>query len=216
MERHGFAMKIHPGQTAKFRCGLGQIWKELTAFLDAHHMKNFSIWNAENLVFGYYETDQVIVFTEEDKKQVATWEETYGGSYTWVSTPFEEMRLMYHDFGIVRESKELIRHRVFMTKLVEGMAEEYKARHDVLVEARGDKVTEGPDSNFSIWNAGAYIFGYNEIDTTMEHDKTEEERQAYINLETKMLEIMSWITNDVDWITGECHESVKRLAWHTS
>ena len=33
---------------------------------------------------------------------------------------------------------------------------------------------------------------------------------------TKMLEIMSWITNDVDWITGECHESVKRLAWHTS
>mgnify|MGYP006371022483 CR=1 FL=1 len=30
----------------------------------------------------------------------------------------------------------------------------------------------------------------------------------------KMLEIMSWLTNDVDWITGECHETIKRLAWH--
>ncbi len=214
MERHGFAMKICAGKTAEFRHGLGEIWKELTEFLDTHNMRNFSIWNAENIVFGYYETNDVIVFTDKDRQKVAVWEQTYGHSYQWISTPFKEMRLMYHDFGIVRTSKELIRHRVFMTKLSEGMEEEYKARHDTLVMERGERVTEGPDSNFSIWNAGGYIFGYNEIDITMEHDKTEEERQADIKWETKMLEIMSWITNDVDWITGECHESVKRLAWH--
>ncbi len=214
MERHTFALKINIGKVSEFRQGLGKIWNELTTFLDAHGMKNFSIWNAEDLIFGYYETEDVLEFTEEDKKQVAVWEDAYGEAYTWISVPFEDMRLMYHDFGVVRESKELIRHRVFMTKLVPGAEEEYKARHDALVEARGDKVTEGPDSNFSIWSAGGYIFGYNEIDTTMECERTEADRQSDIAWETKMLEIMSWITNDVDWITGERHENVKRLAWH--
>ncbi len=214
MERHAFAMKINTGKVTEFRQGLGKVWPELTAFLDAHEMKNFSIWNAEDLVFGYYETDNELIFTEDDKKQVSIWEKTYGEAYTWISTPFENMRLMYHDFGIVRESKELIRHRVFLTKLVSGAEEEYKARHDALVEARGDQVTKGPDSNFSIWSAGGYIFGYNEIDTTMEGERTEADKENDVAWETKMLEIMSWITNDVDWITGECHESVKRLAWH--
>lgn len=214
MERHGFAMKINPGKTAEFRQGLGKIWIELTEFLDNRGMKNFSIWSVQDIIFGYYETENDFVFTQEDKKQAQLWEDAYGSAYEWISVPFEEMRLMYHDFGIVRESKELIRHRVFMTKLKEGAEEEYKKRHDALVAARGEKVTEGPDSNFSIWHAGGYIFGYNEIDITMEHDNTEEERRADIAWETKMLEIMTWLTNDVDWITGECHESVKRLAWH--
>lgn len=214
MQRHAFAMKVKTGHMAAFRSGLGSIWKELISFLDAHEMVNFSIWNVEQMIFGYYETGDEFAFTEEDKEVVAKWEETYGDSYTWISTPFEEMRLMYHDFGIVRESKELIRHRVFITKLVPGMEEEYKIRHDALVDARGDKITEGPDSNFSIWNAGGYIFGYDEIDTSMEREATEEDKANTIAWETKMLEIMSWITDDVDWITGEHHENIKRICYH--
>ena len=215
MERHGFAIKIKPGHTGMFRRGLGEIWKEFTLFLDKHEASNFSMWNVENIVFGYYETKNKLVFTESDKEQVAQWEELYGNSFEWISTPFVEMRLMYHDFGIVRENKELIRHRVFITKLKSGAEEEYKRRHDALIETRGGAVTQGPDSNFSIWSAGGYVFGYNEIDITMEQDKTEEELRSDILWETKMLEIMTWLTNDVDWITGESHESVKRLAWHT-
>lgn len=214
MKRHTFAMEIKHDKMVDFRRNLGQIWAELTAFLDALKMTNFSIWNVQHIIFGYYETDDDFVFTESDKKQVMMWEKQYGDSYTWISTPFEDMRLMYHDFGIVRESKELIRHRVFVTKLVHGMEEEYKKRHDTLVNARGDMVNPGPDSNFSIWYAGGYIFGYNEIDTTMEHEMTDEERANTIQWEKWMLEIMSWLTNDVDWIIGECHESVKRLGWH--
>lgn len=159
MKRHAFALKVKKREMSSFRSGLGKVWPELTAFLDEHRMSNFSIWNAEDLIFGYYETDDDFVFTEDDKAKVAGWEETYGDSYSWISVPFEDMRLMYHDFGIVRESKELIRHRVFMTRLMDGMEEEYKARHDALAEARGEQVTEGPDSNFSIWYAGGYIFG---------------------------------------------------------
>lgn len=214
MERHGFAMEVKQGRMADFRSGLGKIWQELTSFLDERGMVNFSMWNVEQMIFGYYETEDGFAFTEADKEKAAAWEAKYGDSFTWISTPFEEMRLMYHDFGIVRQSKELIRHRVFITKLVPGAEEEYKARHDALVEARGDKVTEGPDSNFSIWNAGGYIFGYDEIDTTMERDQTEADKEATRTWEVKMLEIMSWFTDDVDWITGECHENIKRICWH--
>ena len=72
----------------------------------------------------------------------------------------------------------------------------------------------GPDSNFSIWSAGGYIFGYDEIDTTMEVEETEESREQTVTWEMRQLGIMDWITNDVDWMTGEVHADVKRLAWH--
>lgn len=214
MKRHTFALKIRVGKVSRFRSGLGQVWPQLTTFLDKRRISNFSIWNVENIIFGYYETDDDFAFTESDKMKVAKWEAEYSDAYSWISTPFEDMRLMYQDFGIVRECKELIRHRVFITKLVPGAEEEYKKRHDALVEARGCEITKGPDSNFSIWYAGGYIFGYDEIDTTMEHEMTDEERESTIRWEKRMLEIMSWLTNDVDWITGEWHESVRRLGWH--
>lgn len=214
MRRHTFALEIKSGMTAEFRRNLGEIWSELTTFLDERNIFNFSIWNVEHIVFGYYETEDSFSFVEQDKMRVAEWEAKCSGSYSWLSQPFEDMRLMYHDYGIVRESKELIRYRVFITKLIEGAEEEYKKRHDALIEARGNKITAGPDSNFSIWCAGGYIFGYNEIDTTMEHEITETEKENTICWETHMLEIMSWLTNDVDWITGEYHANIQRLAWH--
>ena len=214
MKRHTFALEIEQGKIHEFRNRLGVIWKEFTAFLDEREITNFSIWNAENIVFGYFESKDDFAFQEKDREKAAGWENSGQKVYRWISTPFEDMRLMYHDFGVIRESKELIRHRVFMTRLKEGAEEEYKRRHDALIMERGEEITKGPDSNFSIWNAGGYIFGYNEIDTTMEHEMTEEEREASIQWETHMLEIMSWITNDVDWITGEVHESIKRLGWH--
>ena len=214
MKRHTFAMEIKSGEMGNFRRGLGEIWSDLVDFLDVKKIKNFSIWNVERIIFGYFETTDEFVFSESDRKIVSDWEDIYQDTYNWISTPFEPMRLMYHDFGIVRECKELIRHRIFVTKLKPGMEEEYKARHDALVEARGNNVTQGPDSNFSIWNAGGYIFGYNEIDTTMEHEMTHDEKTNTIQWEKRMLEIMDWLTNDVDWITGQCHESIRRLGWH--
>lgn len=212
MERHAFALQMKEGKSGDFRANLGKVWPDLKDFLDAHQAYNFSIWTVENMVFGYFETEGALVYSDADKEVVANWEAAYGDAYTWVSTPFQEMRLMYHDFGIVRPCKELIRHRVFITKLVPGTEEEYKRRHDALVDARGDKITQGPDSNFSIWNAGGYIFGYNEIDTTMEHNITPEERESDRAWETRMLEIMSWLTDDVDWLTGQHHDNIRRIA----
>ena len=107
MERHAFAMKVKDGQMNAYRTRLGEIWKELTAFLDRNQIKNFSIWNV-----------------------------------------------------------------------------------------------------------GGYIFGYDEIDTTMAIDETPQAREATVAWETRQLGIMDWITNDVDWMTGEWHPVSRRLAWH--
>ena len=214
MERHSFAMEIKEGKKNEYRQKLGEIWPELTAFLDQEKVHNFSIWNCKSLIFGYYETDETSEFSEEKKAKIQALTSRIDNTFIWISTPGENMRLMYHNFGIVRKSKELIRHRMFMTKLKPGCEEEYKARHDGLVAARGDKIDPGPDSNFSIWSAGGYIFGYNEIDTTMEKEETPEAHEATVAWETRQLGIMDWITNDCDWLTGQVHSASVRLAWH--
>lgn len=214
MERHAFALEINQGMMNQFRQKLGEVWEETTGFLDRNQIRNFSLWNCAAFVFGYYETDENPTLPEEELAVKSSILDSFEGMVRWISMPGEGMRLMYHDFGIVREKKELIRHRVFMTHLKPGCEEEYKRRHDALVEARGGVPDPGPDSNFSIWSAGGYIFGYDEIDTTMEKEETPQAREETIAWETRQLGIMDWITNDVDWMTGEHHPSVIRLAWH--
>ena len=207
MKRNTFAMQIREGKKDAFRQALGQVWETASAWMDRCGIHNFSLWTAADLVFGYYETDETDGIPEEAKGAFGELFGKFEESGNWLSRPGQEMRLMYHDFGIVRENKELIRHRMFMTKLKPGCAEEYKRRHDGLIEQRGDTIDPGPDSNFSIWSDGTYIFGYNEIDTTMEKEETAEEHDVTVAWETRQLEIM-------DWLTGEVHDAVKRIAWH--
>ncbi len=207
MNRLTLAARILPEQGASFRQALGKEWPQIRTFLTTHALKNFSLWQAEDLVFAYAEGGEAGL----DLVPVL---EPFAGLMEILPHP---MRLMYSDIGIVREDKHLIRHRVFMTRLEPGAEEEYKHRHDVLSEeslaARGGAPSPGPDSNFTIWSSGGYIFGYDEIDTTMEHPMTEEEKVSTVAWETRMFEIMHWITNDCDWISGEHHAQVQRIAY---
>ena len=214
MKRHAFAFKVAEEKKGEFRRQLGICWPQITVFLDAKGLKNFSLWSAADFGFGYYESADDIIYTAEEKETAAKIIDSFEGLVEWISRPGSEMRLMYHNFGTVRENKELIRHRVFMTKLKPDCAEEYKRRHDALVEARGNVPDPGPDSNFSIWSDGNYIFGYDEIDTSMETDETPEAHENTVAWETRQLGIMDWITNDCDWLTGEVHADVVRLAYH--
>ena len=191
MERHSFAMEIKKGKKNEYRQILGEIWPDLTAFLDQEKVHNFSIWNCDSLIFGYYETDENNEFSEEKKASIQALTSRIDHTFTWISTPGENMRLMYHNFGVVRENKELIRHRMFITRLKPDCEEEYKARHDGLVAAREGR-----------------------IDTTMETEETPEAHEATVSWETRQLGIMDWITNDCDWLTGTVHSASVRLAWH--
>ena len=166
---------------------------------------NFSVWGVEDVICGYGECGGGAAFRLPDALTKAL-----EGRAELICPP-GTMRLMYHDIGVVRQDKSLIRHRVFITKLKPGCEEEYKRRHDALIEARGDAVCEGPDSNFTIWNGAGYIFGYCEKVKSFDHDMTAEEKESTVAWETRQLEIMDWLTDDVDWITGEKHDPIQRV-----
>ncbi len=65
MKRNAFAMKLKEGKRAAYGALLGENWKELTAQLDAAGFSNFSIWNADDLLFGYCECADGHELTEE-------------------------------------------------------------------------------------------------------------------------------------------------------
>ena len=168
-------------------------------------IENFSLWTVDKYIFGYGES------LREDSTAFDTVFEKLPEGLELICSP-GSMRLMYHCIGIIREDKTLIRHRVFVTRLKPGCEEEYKRRHDRLIEARGDTVPEGPESNFTIWYGDGHIFGYCELVRSYDtHIPTEDETAATVAWETRGLEIMDWLTDDVDWITGEKHPHIRQL-----
>ena len=209
MYRHSFAFKIEDGRVGTVLTEIGRAFQSIKKAAIKNEADNFSLWRCDSFFFGYYETN-------DDRKDPVTGElmksvmQVIEEEAEWTSDFSKDMREMYQDYGIVRKDKSMIRHRVFMTHLLNSETEEYKRRHDALVEARTE-VDPGPDSNFTIWNYGDYIFGYDEIDTSMEHEMTGEEKKDTIAWETKMLEIMEWITDDVDWITDMHHSHVLKV-----
>lgn len=212
MRRKTFALRIKPNMKEEFKKRFGSLEPELITVLNNWGVKNFSVWCIEDLVFGYFEEYGDAAASQDKKAIVERWRVYMQNCYEDISLPgINPMRLMYEDIGIVREDKTKIRHRVFVTRLKPGCAEEYKRRHDDLIASRNGKINEGPESNFTIWYAENYIFGYCELDKSMEKEPTEEERQAVIAWETRMLEIMDWLTDDVDWLTGLKHDKIEQL-----
>ena len=126
MRRTTFVLRLE-GDRAQ---GIAAV-KAIRAEFEKAGLENFSVWHMEQYLFGYGENgnlaalDAAFALLPSDVKLVCA-----PGT----------MRQMYHDIGIVREDKSLIRHRVFATKLKTGCEEEYKRRHDGLIEARGDIV----------------------------------------------------------------------------
>ena len=209
MERHSFAFRIKKGKLADFLKDYGNKWNSIRSNIKDFKVSNYSLWSCDNYFFGYYESNEKKPVTKEILSPVLL---SINELSDFKSDFENNMNLMYEDFGIVRTDKSMIRHRVFMTHLLNGDTKEYKRRHDELANAR-TSVNKGPDSNFSIWNSGDYIFGYDEIDTSMEHEMTESEKKDTIKWEKNMLDIMEWITDDVDFITDMHHSHVKRVAY---
>ena len=177
--------------------------RALKADFELAGMSNFSVWHMEQYLFGYGEDGQ--------SEKLAAAFEKLPADVKLVCAP-GSMRQMYHDIGIVREDKSLIRHRVFATKLKPGCEEEYKIRHDGLIEARGDTIKEGPESNFTIWYGDGHIFGYCELVRAFDAiEPTPEQKEWSLQWETRQLEIMDWLTDDMNWLTGENHPPVERV-----
>lgn len=205
MNRIAFVYRALPGLRQEARDRLKALSADILAEAAAAGIGNFSMWGVEDMLCGYCECREGAL-----PGLPASLGKALDGRAELLCAP-GTMRLMYHDIGVVREDKSLIRHRVFVTRLKPGCAEEYKRRHDALIEARGDAVLEGPDSNFTIWHGAGYIFGYCEKVRSWDREMTPQERESTIAWETRQLEIMDWLTDDVDWITGEKHEAIQKL-----
>jgi len=205
MRRETIALRINPGAKNEFKRRCREVWPDLHTRLDQENVRNLSFWSAEDLVFGYCEA------YDDIQLPLVLFYEAVKDCCELIAGLDEPMKLMYEDIGYIREDKSKITHRVFITKLKPGCREEYKRRHDDLAESRCGRINPGTESNFTIWNGGDYIFGYCELDKSMLKEPSEEERKATIAWETRMLEIMDWITDDVDWLTGLKHEKIERL-----
>ena len=199
MNRIAFVLKLAGDHAA----GIEAV-KAMGKDFSAAGLDNFSLWHMQQYLFGYGEC------AGEYAGQLDAALAKLPEGVSLACAP-GSMRQMYHDIGIVREDKSLIRHRVFAAKLKPGCEEEYKRRHDGLVAARGDAVKEGPESNFTIWCGDGHIFGYCELVKAFDHEPTPEERADTAAWETRQLEIMDWLTDDVDWLTGEKHPAVERV-----
>lgn len=210
MQRIPIALRIKSGMKDEFRNRFQSPDARALLPQNLKGVRNFSVWSVEDLAFCYGE---VSGDDAAEGRALATYLPAYlRECCDCLASPLENpMRLMYEDIGVVREDKSNIRHRVFVIRLKPGCAEEYKRRHDNLTASRNGRVNPGPDSNFTIWNAGETIFGYCEIDRTMERAPTEESREAAAAWETRMLEIMDWVTDDVDWLTGLRHEKIESV-----
>ena len=206
MTRYAFIMKTMPGKRNAVESRLSASAPQIRAEALQMGLDNFSLWAVEDLLCGYGEWAGEGELPGLPPSLTAA----VGDDGELLCAP-GTMRLMYHDIGIVRPDKSLIRHRVFVTRLKPGCEEEYKRRHDGLIAARGDAVSEGPDSNFTIWYGAGYIFGYCEKVKAFDREMTEAEKADTIAWETRQLEIMDWLTDDVDWITGEKHEKIRRM-----
>ena len=211
MKRNPFVLRFKDGKKEEGLAVISGFWNECRGALKRAGIENFSIWSIEDFLFCYGEFPDEVKLPSADQAGLEAWKAALAPVCD-VFAAQGTLPLMYHDVGIVRADKSLIRHRVFATKLKEGCAAEYKRRHDGLIEKRGDKITEGPESNFTIWNANGYIFGYCELVRSFDHEMTEEEKASTIAWETRQLEIMDWLTDDVDWITGQKHDSIKLVA----
>lgn len=211
MKRNPFVLRFKDGKKEEGLAVISGFWNECRGALKRAGIENFSIWSIEDFLFCYGEFPDEVKLPSADQAGLEAWKAALAPVCD-VFAAQGTLPLMYHDIGIVRADKSLIRHRVFATKLKEGCAAEYKRRHDGLIEKRAGKITEGPESNFTIWNANGYIFGYCELVKSFDHEMTEEEKASTIAWETRQLEIMDWLTDDVDWITGQKHDSIKLVA----
>ena len=133
--------------------------------LAAAGAENFSIWQIEDFWFCYGEYSELRGAEAAAQALCAV-----AGAELFAAPGTLRSCITASHIGLVRAGKSHIRHRVFSTRLKEGCAAECKRRHDALIEARHGVPSPGPDSNFTIWNANGYIFGYDEIDTAYRPD----------------------------------------------
>lgn len=77
MEKYAWSGRIAPGMKAEYIKRHDEIWPELVELLKKAGIKNYTIWNVGDTLFGYYECEHGIKFaadTQSGSEVVARWD----------------------------------------------------------------------------------------------------------------------------------------------
>lgn len=164
--------------------------------------RRFTMWKICDYIFAYFEgstQDKECMLAELDKlpEQVEC-----------LCLP-GQMTVMYENLGFVSDREEGLSYRVFASRLKPGCAEEYRRRHAQIPPLPTDR--ESCERNWGIWLGDGCIFGYCELNMSLWKEPTEEDLRETVEWETRQLEIMDWLTDDIDWLTGEHHTAAQRI-----
>ena len=77
MERYAWKARVLPGKLAEYIRRHDEIWPEMTAVLNEAGIRNYTIWNTGEELFGYYECDSVEFAgrVQAESPVVARWNE---------------------------------------------------------------------------------------------------------------------------------------------
>ena len=212
MERKTFLLKLNKGRTSE---SLKEAFIIMKYLVEENRGTDFSLWQAEDMVFGYFETDCTDFPNPAGCALRKYFETELSDIVTVISVC--NMRLMYSSVNRpLTDKSKVAAHRVFMARMKPGCSEEYLKRHHGLELIAQGQVDTGaadpmtmPSSNMTIWNGGDYICGYNEMEQLPSADDPNSGGNAAWEL--NMLKIMDWLTDDADAFSGITHEPVKRL-----
>lgn len=65
MERYAWKATVKDGMLAEYRRRHDEIWDEMKEVLRAAGIRNYSIWNVGNELFGYYECEHGKIFAAQ-------------------------------------------------------------------------------------------------------------------------------------------------------
>ena len=78
MERYAWKATVLPGKLEEYIRRHNEIWPEMKDVLHQAGIRNYTIWNVGNELFGYFECEQGIAFAEKyqaDSPVVDKWNE---------------------------------------------------------------------------------------------------------------------------------------------
>lgn len=72
MERYAWKGFVKPGMMEEYKKRHDEIWPEMKEMFRKAGIRNYSIWNMENELFGYYECDSIEKAAEIQQKSEVT------------------------------------------------------------------------------------------------------------------------------------------------
>ena len=79
--RYTWKARVLPGKLAEYIRRHDEIWPEMTEVLNQAGIRNYTIWNLRDELFGYYECDDLAyaLRVQAESPVVARWNESMAG-----------------------------------------------------------------------------------------------------------------------------------------